>query len=150
MTVLVAVIMLLGAAGAATVSAKTHHATGKAKAPRATAGGSAHVAAASRTTGKLVYRGTVNLAAIAAQSGSATGPPGRSIPGRKASPLHLKSSPLAAQPAPNPAPTPILSQPGPELASSASPQLTRARSMASTSSRRTRVSAPITASLSKA
>ena len=110
MTVLVAVMMLLGAAGAATVSAKTHHATGKAKAHGVTATGKAQLAPASQTRGKLVYRGTVNLAAIAAQSGSATGPPGRSIPGRKASPLHLKSSPLATQPAPNPAPTPILSQ----------------------------------------
>jgi len=111
-TFFVAAMILLGAVGVATVSAKTHHATGKAKARRATASGMAHVAPASQTRGTLVYRGTVNLAAIAAQSGSVPGPPGRSIPGRKASPLQLKSAPLATQPAPNPAPTPILNQPG--------------------------------------
>jgi hypothetical protein len=114
-TVFVAAMLLLGAAGAATVSAKTHHATGKAKAHAVTATGKAQLAPASQTRGKLIYRGTVNLAAVAAQTGSATGPPGRSIPGRKGSPLPLKSAPRAAQPAPNPAPTQISSQPGPEF-----------------------------------
>jgi hypothetical protein len=75
------------------------------------AGAAVDKATAPQTSGHLVYRGTVNLGAIAARKGaSATAPGAR--PARPVSPLQPKSAAQAAAPAPNPPATPILPRTG--------------------------------------
>lgn len=71
-----------------------------------------HQAVAPQRTGHLVYRGTVNLGAVAAQQG-ANGPAlGGRYPARAGSPLQHKSAAPATVPAPNPPVTPIVSRTG--------------------------------------
>ncbi len=69
-------------------------------------------AAAPRTTGHLVYRGTVNLAAIAARSGVRGAATGRNYPAGPVSPVRPKSAAPARVPVPNPPSTPVVSQTG--------------------------------------
>jgi len=70
-----------------------------------------HQAAAPQRSGHLVYRGTVNLGAIAARHSASTAP-GRRYSARPDSPVRLKSAAPAAVPPPNPPATPILSRTG--------------------------------------
>src|SRR5690348_11510572 len=70
-----------------------------------------HMAAAAQGKGHLVYRGKVNLAALARHGASGTAPGGRH-PVRPDSPLSDKSAAPTTVPAPNPPVTPILSKIG--------------------------------------
>ena len=75
------------------------------------AGATVHQVAPTRA-GHLVYRGTVNLGAMAARHGANGTAPGGRYPARSVSPVRPKSAAQAAVPAPNPPATPILPRTG--------------------------------------
>jgi hypothetical protein len=100
---------LVRLAASVSVAAATLMAAGQAV---GVAGATVHKTAAPQRSGHLVYRGTVNLGAIAARQGASATAPGRRYPARPASPVRPKSAAQAAVPAPNPPATPILSRTG--------------------------------------
>lgn len=76
------------------------------------AGATVHPAPALARSERLVYRGTVNLAAIAARQGTGGRVHEGRRPARPASPVRPKPATRAAVPAPNPPATPIMPKTG--------------------------------------